>query len=184
MSAVEQALAAYRAAVDEVRRAEHVKQRAARALYEARLAAGQQASPTETDSGEPLPSRAFRHAIAYVDEPTADGRRIEPGGVNWQFGQRIPVTLGFENPGTPIGYAIPSHIDDNGGVQATVYVSESVAKMIAPLDTSISLGVGLDSLETDLASEGKVLTIKGGRLRQVIVQEEAKAAWPGVVVKP
>lgn len=181
---VEQALSAYRAAVDEVRRAEHEKQKAARALYEARLAAGQQASPNETDSGEPLPSRAFRHAIAFVGEPTADGRTIERGAVNWQFGERIPVSLAPDGGvATPVGYAIPSHIDDDGAVQATIFVDEKTMALITPLNTEVSLGVGLDSLEADLSGDNSAMVVKGGRLRQVLVQEGDKASWPGCVVR-
>jgi hypothetical protein len=181
---VNQALAAYRAAVDEVRRAEHEKQKAARALYEARLAAGQEASPNETDTGEPLPSRAFRHAIAFVGEPTIDGRTIQRGAVNWQFGERIPVSLAPDGGvATPVGYAIPSHIDDDGAVQATIFVDEKTMALITPLNTEVSLGVGLDSLEADLSGDHKAMVVKGGRLRQVLVQEGDKASWPGCVVR-
>lgn len=180
---VQQALSAYRAAVDEVRRAEHEKQKAARALYEARLAAGQKASPNETDSGEPLPSHAFRHSIAYVGEPTVDGRTIQPGAVNWQFGERIPVSLAPDGGvATPVGYAITSHIDDEGGVQATIYVDEKTAALITP-QTAVSIGVGLDSLEADLSGDNSAMVVKGGRLRQVLLQEGDKAPWPGCVVK-
>src|SRR3546814_1244997 len=65
-----------------------------------------------------MPDTAFEHAIAYVEEPTKDGRKIAPGGIDWQFGKRIPVTSGFEG-GQVIGHAITSHIDDSGAVMAT-----------------------------------------------------------------
>lgn len=181
---VQQALALYRAAVDEVRRAEHEKQKAARALYEARLAAGQQASAHETDSGEPLPSHAFHNPIAYEGEPTTDGRTIRRGAINWQFGQRIPVTLAPDGvAATPVGYAIPSHIDEDGAVQATIYVDEKTMGLITPLNTEVSLGVGLDSLEVDLSGDNEVMVVKGGRLRQVLLQEGDNASWPGCVVR-
>lgn len=179
---VQQALAEYRSAVDEVRRAEHQKQKAAQALYEARKAAGSGEDATVGYAdGDPLPSTAFHARIAYEEEPTKDNRVIEPGKIDWQFGKRVPVTSGFED-GRVIGHAIPSHIDPSGAVMATVYVEESVLRLIAPMDTSISLGVGLDSIEGSV-EDGR-MTITGGRLRQVAAQPAESAAWPGVVVKP
>lgn len=179
---VQQALAQYRAAVDEVRRAEYVKRQAAQVLYEARKAAGSGEDATVGYAdGDPLPSKAFHARIAYVEEPTKDDRVIEPGKVDWQFGKRVPVTSGFEG-GRVIGHAIPSHIDASGAVMATVYIEEDVLRLIAPLDTSISLGVGLDSIEGSV-EDGR-MTIKGGRLRQIAAQPAESAAWPGVVVKP
>lgn len=173
MSAVEEALSAYRAAVDEVRRAEHVKQRAAQALYEARKAAGsgEDAAVGYAD-GDPLPSTAFHGRIAYVGEPTKDGRVIEPGKIDWQFGKRIPVTSGFEG-GEVVGYAIPSHIEEDGSVMATIYVDE--------VDSIGSLGIGLDSIEGSI-SDGH-MSISAGRLRQVAAQAVEAAAWPGVIVE-
>ena len=171
---VRAALAAYRAAQDEVRRAEHQRQKAAQALYEARQRAGQQGSVEE-----PMPNYAFRARIAYVEEPTVDGRVIKPGSVDWQFGQRIPVTAEFEG-GNVIGHAIPSHIDPSGAVMATICVERDLFQD-APL--GFSLGVGLDSIEADIDEVTQAMTIKSGRLRQVAAQAPQKASWPGCVVK-
>lgn len=177
---VQQALSLYRAAVDEVRRAEHVKQKAARALYEARKAAGdQEASPYTVPADGPLPSHALHARIAYVEEPTKDGRVIAPGAVDWQFGQRIPVTAEFEG-GNVIGHAIPSHVDPSGAVMATVYVDRDLLEA-HPL--GISFGVGLDSIEADVNQTTQAMTIKSGRLRQIAAQAPQKAAWPGCVVR-
>lgn len=178
-TAVSQALAAYRAAVDESRRADYAKQRAAQALYEARQAAGTEAEHVESDSGEPLPDTAFHATIAYVDEPTKDGRVIAPGAIDWQFGQRIPVTSGFEG-GEVIGHAIPSHIDvRNGAVMATIYVEKMDRG-----EVGLSLGVGLDSTEVSVDEDHGRMSITAGRLRQIAAQPAEQASWPGVVVKP
>ncbi len=173
---VQRALTEYRAAVDEVRRAEYAKQRTAQALYEARKAAGsgEDASPYQVPDDGLLPDTAFEHAIAYVDEPTGDGRKIASDGVDWQFGQRVPVTSGFEG-GRAIGHAITSHIDDSGAVMATIYVEDRAAIG--------SLGIGLDSTEVSLDDE-QHMTIQSGRLRHVAAQSAESAAWPGVIVKP
>lgn len=173
MSAVTEALTAYRAAVDEMRRAEYVKQQAAQALYEARQAAGSGEDATVGYAdGDPLPSTAFHGRIAYVGEPTKDGRVIEPGKVDWQFGKRVPVTSGFEG-GEVVGYAIPSHIEEDGSVMATIYVDE--------VDSISSLGIGLD-LTSMSVNEDNRMAITGGRLRHVAAQAAEAAAWPGVVV--
>src|SRR3546814_15998464 len=119
------------------RRASDLKQKAARALYEARQAAGGGGDATVGYAdGEPLPSTAFHGRIAYVGEPTKDGRVIEPGKIDWQFGKRIPVTSGFEG-GEVVGYAIPSPIEEDGPAMATNYVDE-----VASIG---SLGSGLGS---------------------------------------
>lgn len=174
MSTVNEALAAYRAAVDDVRRAEYVKKQAAQALYEARQAAGSGEDATVGYAdGEPLPSTAFHGRIAYVGEPTKDGRVIEPGKIDWQFGKRIPVTSGFEG-GEVVGYAIPSHIEEDGSVMATIYVDE--------VDSIGSLGIGLDHTQMSINDEDQV-TLTAGRLRHVAAQTAEAAAWPGVVVK-
>jgi hypothetical protein len=173
MSTVTEAMAAYRAAVDEVRRAEHQKQKAAQALYEARKAAGSGEDATVGYAdGDPLPSTAFHSRIAYVGEPTKDGRVIEAGKIDWQFGKRIPVTSGFEG-GKVIGHAIPSHIEEDGSVMATIYVDE--------VDSIGSLGIGLDSTDMSV-DDDQHTTITAGRLRHVAVQSVEAAAWPGVVV--
>ena len=171
---VQQALAQYRAAVDEVRRAEYVKRQAAQALYEARKAAGSGEDATiGYADGDPLPADAFHARIAYVEEPTTDNRVIAPGAVDWAFGQRVPLTSGFEG-GRVIGWAIPSHIDDSGAVMATVYVEDGEAIG--------SLGIGLDNISMSVNSEHET-TITAGRLRHVAAQAAANAAWPGVVVE-
>lgn len=175
MSAVTEAMAAYRAAVDEVRRAEYVKQQAAQALYEARQAAGSGEDATVGYAdGDPLPADAFHATIAYVEKPTTDNRVIAPGAVDWAFGQRVPLTSGFEG-GRIIGWAIPSHIDvRDGAVMATVYVED---------ETAIgSLGIGLDNTQMSV-NDDQQMTITGGRLRHVAVQAAENAAWPGAVIK-
>jgi hypothetical protein len=186
VSAVTEAMAAYRAAVDEVRRAEYVKQRAAQALYEARKEAGSGEDATVGYAdGDPLPSSAFPAAIAYIGEPTKDGRTIKEGAIDWQFGKRVPVTAGFEG-GTVIGHAIPSHIDvRDGSVMATVYIDDADAlRRIGEPIGSISLGFGLDSIEAEVSNaEPPFMTLTAGRLRQVAAQSAESAAWPGVVVK-
>jgi hypothetical protein len=171
---VQQALAVYRAAVDEVRRAEYAKQRAAQALYEARKAAGTgEAATVGYADGDPLPANAFHARIAYVEEPTKDGRVIAPGAVDWQFGQRVPLTSGFEG-GQVIGWAIPSHIDPSGAVMATLYVEEG--------QDIGSFGIGLDNTGMSVNDDHQ-MTITSGRLRHVAAQSVEAAAWPGVVVK-
>lgn len=173
MSTVTEALAAYRAAVDEVRRAEYVKQQAAQALYEARRAAGSGEDATvRYADGDPMPADEFDARIAYVEEPTRDNRVIAPGAVDWQFGQRVPLTSGFEG-GQIIGWAIPSHIEEDGSVMATVYVEDKAAIG--------SLGIGLDRLSLSVNDEGR-MAITGGLLRHVAAQAAEDAAWPGVVV--
>lgn len=170
---VQQALANYRAAVDEVSRAEYAKQQAAQRLYEARRDAGTSAeAAVGYADGDPVPADAFHATIAYVDEPTKDGRKIEPGKVDWQFGQRVPLTSGFEG-GRIIGWAIPSHIDDSGAVMATVYVEDGAAVG--------SLGIGLDNTSMSV-NDDQQMTITAGRLRHVAAQAVEAAAWPGVVV--
>lgn len=170
---VQQALKNYRAAVDVVRSAEYFKREAAQALYEARQAAGSGEDATVGYAdGDPLPADAFHAAIAYVEEPTTDNRVIAPGAVDWAFGQRVPLTSGFEG-GRIIGWAIPSHIDDSGAVMATVYVEDGAAIG--------SLGIGLDNTSMSVDDEQR-MAITGGRLRHVAAQDAANAAWPGVVV--
>lgn len=173
LSAVTEALTAYRSAVDEVRRAEYVKRQAAQALYEARKAAGSGEDATVGYAdGDPLPADAFHATIAYVEEPTTDNRVIQAGAVDWAFGQRVPLTAGFEG-GRIIGWAIPSHIDDSGAVMATVYVEDKA--VIG------SLGIGLDNTSMSV-NEDHQMAITGGRLRHVAAQAAENAAWPGVVV--
>lgn len=170
---VQQALKNYRAAVDVVRSAEYVKRQAAQALYEARQAAGSGEDATVGYAdGDPLPADAFHATIAYVEEPTTDNRVIAPGAVDWAFGQRVPLTSGFEG-GRIIGWAIPSHIDDSGAVMATVYVEDKA--VIG------SFGIGLDNTSMSV-NDDQQMTITGGRLRHVAAQAAANAAWPGVVV--
>jgi len=169
---VRAALSAYRAAQDEVRRAEHQRQKAAQALYEARRAAGSSGS----DDADLLPAEA---RIAYVEEKTVDNRMINAGAVDWQFGQRIPVSNGFEG-GQVIGHAIPSHIDETGAVMATLYIEVDALDL---LGSSFSVGIGLDSLEVDLDKGSEsAMTIKSGRLRQVVVDGKATPSWPGCVI--
>src|SRR3546814_13852897 len=104
------------------RRASDLKQKAARALYEARQAAGSGEDATVGYAdGEPLPSTAFHGRIAYVGEPTKDGRVIEPGKIDWQFGKRIPVTYGFEG-GAVVGYALPPPLQEDGAVVVAHYL--------------------------------------------------------------
>src|SRR3546814_16131126 len=111
-----------------------------------------------------MPDTAFEHAIAYVEEPTKDGRKIAPGGIDWQFGKRIPVTSGFEG-GQVIGHAITPHIDDSGAVMATLYIEERVRRLITPLDKAISLGVGLANTEAGVRTEPPpLMTTKPSRL--------------------
>lgn len=169
---VQQALAEYRAAVDHVRQAEHLKRLAAQALYEARQKAGGAEATVGYADGEPLPSDAFHATIAYVDEPTTDGRVIEAGKVDWQFGKRVPLTSGFEG-GRIIGWAIPSHIDASGAVMATVYIEDDAAVG--------SLGIGLDNTQMSV-NDDQQMTITSGRLRHVAAQAVEAASWPGVVV--
>lgn len=171
LTTVQQALVEYRAAVDAVRAAEQRKQQAAQKLYEARQRAG---------TLEPEPEGTGFHArIAYEQEPTKDGRVIAPGAVDWQFGQRIPVTAEFEG-GNVIGHAITSHVDPSGAVMATVYVDRDLLEA-HPL--GISFGVGLDSISADVDQTTQAMTIKSGRLRQIAAQAPQKAAWPGCVVR-
>src|SRR3546814_19893897 len=114
-----------------------------------------------------MPDTAFEHAIAYVEEPTKDGRKIAPGGIDWQFGKRIPVTSGFEG-GQVIGHAITSHIDDSGAVMATLSIEERVRRLITPLDTAISTGVGLDNIDDEVSNaDPPFLTIKQSEQRRV-----------------
>lgn len=171
---VQQALKNYRAAVDVVRSAEYVKREAAQALYEARQAAGSGDSATVGYAdGDPLPAEAFHARIAYVEEPTTDNRVIAPGAIDWAFGQRVPLTSGFEG-GRIIGWVIPSHIDASGAVMATAYVEDDAAIG--------SLGIGLDNVSMGV-NEDHQMTITAGRLRHVAAQPVEAAAWPGVVVK-
>lgn len=173
MSTVNEAFDAYRAAVDDVRRAEYVKRQAAQALYEARQAAGSGEDATVGYAdGDPLPADAFHATIAYVEEPTTDNRVIAPGAVDWAFGQRVPLTSGFEG-GRVIGWVIPSHIDDDGAVMATAYVEDEA--VIG------SLGIGLDNTAMSV-NEDHQMTITAGRLRHIAAQTKEQAAWPGVVV--
>lgn len=183
VSTVQEALTAYHAAVDECRRAEYAKQQAAQALYEARQVAGASEGTEDvpcTCPDDPLPDTAFEHAIAYVDVPTKDGRKIASGGIDWGFGKRVPVTSGFED-GQIIGYAIPSHIDEAGAVMASVYIEEDTLRLITPLETSISLGIGLDNTKVSIEDD-QHMTVAKGRLRQVAAQPAESAAWPGTVV--
>ena len=126
----------------------------------------------------------FRAVIAYEGQPTKDGRLIEAGAVDWKFSQRIPVTSGFEG-GTVIGHAIPTNIEEDGAVMASVYIDdEDALRRMGEPTGSISLGVGLDHLEADVDNaESPTMTITAGRLRQIVIQPEAEAAWPGVIVK-
>src|SRR3546814_11381802 len=66
---------------------------------------------------------------------------------------------------------------------ATLYIEERVRRLITPLDTAISLGVGLDNIEAEVSNEEPpFMTIQSGRLRHVAAQPAESAAWPGVVV--
>lgn len=187
MTTVHEAMLVYRAAVENCRSAEYIKQQAAQALYEARQAAGAQDGHVgaAVTAEEPDVDTAFEARIAYVEEPTKDGRVIKMGAINWQFGQRVPVTSGFEG-GTVIGHAIPSHIDEEGAVMATVYIDDADAlRRIGEPIGSVSLGVGLDHLEADVdnGAEPPSMVIKAGRLRVVAAQPAESAAWPGCVVQ-
>src|SRR3546814_19823614 len=103
------------------RRASDLKQRAAQALYEARQAAGSGEDATVGYAdGEPLPSTAFHGRIAYVGAPTKDGRVIEPGKIDRQFGKRLPVPPGHEG-GACVGYAITLPHEEDGRATAATH---------------------------------------------------------------
>lgn len=121
--------------------------------------------------------------IAVEGRETRDGRLLEPGAVEWEFGTRLPLRVLPEGSPPEHGHRGASVV----GVVQVDWIMKPEGLVMAYLypepgrmpERPFALGIDLDQL--GFVENSGVMTVTHARLRAVTILPKGQGVWPEVM---